>query len=1149
MDDLSLENFFPKYPNIHETEHQILDPYPGQNFYETIFKKKEFYENRLSKTEKIPNVRGGQMKNQITLARYMSSNTMFDELLVVHDMGTGKSCTAIGAVEIIKKENSSIDGAYIFARGTGLLKNFMNEVTNKCTGGEYIPDASTQGEMAHRVKLLTRFYQPRTFATFASSIAKLPDKIIIDKYSNKILIIDEVHNIRIQNKKDKSKIDTYKEFHRFLHLVKNCKILLLSGTPMKDTSEEIASVMNLILPLDMQLPEGNTFIKEYLEIAPDTDADAEVKQYVVKDDMKDNLKRHFKGRVSFLNSMRSSVKTVYRGEKLRGLQKFNVSEDIMSDHQTQGYFNATNEKTKGSVVDLKPRQASLFVYPDGSYGADGFEKWITSKDSGSFSTDSDGKKVKLSRYLLSKGLANTLKGENDEETLTNIGKYSSKYKAVIKRVLKNQKSGKTTFVYGWFVKGSGLILFSLLLRLFGMSSASGDEKGSGSRYAILTNETANDNQKVKIIDRFNRSDNMRGGIISVIIGSSAISEGFSLLNIQEIDVLTPHWNFSEIAQAIARGIRLGSHRLLIEAKLNPIVNIYLCISSPNDGERSIDLSMYLRSEIKDLSMQFIMRLLKESAFDCGLNYFRNHSNGEDGSRECEYMSCDYKCDGIEMSDITKGIPKEDLDFSTYQLYYVDPAQKRMMEKIGSFLEHQDSTLENIVAEFAPADKKKVKPGEYSEFTIRIVLSDLLKTYEDDVNPTISFKNFNKIYTRTVLQHITDELEILFKTKFSLDFVTLSKNFPEHTTLELTMTLSKIINQSVRITNMYGFASYLKEQNNVFFLVGSLSDVNMFTSNYYTKIPNVLTTKPYDITIGDLYVPKAVEYICSKYINSQTRKKILSTLSPVVQEIILEAAVKAQDGEVNLKRDDILEYFDIFLKEVDGYKVSTFIHSKGGSYRCLDINTGVWDDCSSTISKDIKTARKDKIETLVKNTYGYYGIENPETGTFCIRNLVKEMAKQQKLNSDKPFDPRNKFPGQDCGTWDQPLLYKLLLTVFKIDPPDEYDPKMDKVKMIAHLKNSKYNISNKVGANGGKKKQSLEIFQWKGDKLSLEDADGIWRKATDDEILRAVYWTKIARASKKKIVTMCTVLREWFKKKGLYAFHSNCGIQGKDRMDD
>ena len=59
--------------------------------------------------------------------------------------------------------------------------------------------------------------------------------------------------------------DIYKEMHRFLHLIENKKVLLLSGTPMKDRPEEISTIMNLILPTNQQLPTGKKFLNKYME--------------------------------------------------------------------------------------------------------------------------------------------------------------------------------------------------------------------------------------------------------------------------------------------------------------------------------------------------------------------------------------------------------------------------------------------------------------------------------------------------------------------------------------------------------------------------------------------------------------------------------------------------------------------------------------------------------------------------------------------------------------------------------------------------------------------------------------------------------------------------------------------------------------------
>ena len=48
---MNIEDFLPKYPNIQNSE-EILNPY-DDGFYESIFRKKEFYDERLEKIENI----------------------------------------------------------------------------------------------------------------------------------------------------------------------------------------------------------------------------------------------------------------------------------------------------------------------------------------------------------------------------------------------------------------------------------------------------------------------------------------------------------------------------------------------------------------------------------------------------------------------------------------------------------------------------------------------------------------------------------------------------------------------------------------------------------------------------------------------------------------------------------------------------------------------------------------------------------------------------------------------------------------------------------------------------------------------------------------------------------------------------------------
>jgi Cdc6-like AAA superfamily ATPase len=238
MNKITISDFLPKYPNIHKRESGVLNPYDDETFGGAIYKKKEFYNERLPPVEEFPDKKGELMRHQKIISRFLSSYTMYDELLLYHEMGSGKTCTSIAVIEKIKNEtNMNFKGALIFARGEGLLNNYISELVFKCTDGRYIPDnyeRLNKLERIHRVKkLIHDFYKFYTFETFAKDISRMSDDDIRRQFSDYIVIIDEVHNIRIQE--HRRELSIYDQFHRFLHVISNTKILLLSGTPMKDT--------------------------------------------------------------------------------------------------------------------------------------------------------------------------------------------------------------------------------------------------------------------------------------------------------------------------------------------------------------------------------------------------------------------------------------------------------------------------------------------------------------------------------------------------------------------------------------------------------------------------------------------------------------------------------------------------------------------------------------------------------------------------------------------------------------------------------------------------------------------------------------------------------------------------------------------------
>lgn len=970
---------------------------------------------------------------------------LLGDFTITHN--SGKTCAAVGAIEQIKNENLGFRGALILAPGKGLLDNFVQEIALKCTPGEYIPEgySNIRGEKnrMHALRQSVKyFYKFRTYRTFAKDIEALivrniptddPNreekmyKNIHDRFSNMIIVMDEVHHLRPKPNAKKEEKATYEMIKLLCRVTNNRKIIIMTGTPMRDSPEEIASIMNLILPEDM--PSGMDFVNRYLHEQDDG-------TFHVKSEMAAKLKSRFRGRVSVLKAMESEVRKQYIGQKVGDLVHSIVDTDQMSVFQSEAYKEAYEKDTKkgddkrGGGIYSNSRQAELFVYPPkhqggkGLYGPDGFKEYIeTSKKQKIISQDFiTGKDIVIYSYSLKNTLRKILKGVNDEQTLNNISMYSSKYAKTLREIV--QAQGKCVFIYCEFVTGSGSILFSKLLELLGYTKANGTETSKAKRYALLTNLTASVNEVNKIKNRYNQKDNMNGEYIQVIIGSSIVTEGFSLFNVQEEHILTPYWNYTPIEQALARGMRVGSHQDLIDSGITPVVRIYQHASLPVGFPqvRSIDVMMYKISEMKDISIKQIERLMKESAFDCALVYERNKTiGGIDGSRECDYQDCEYKCDGLSKEDIQRDIPNTELDYSTFQLYYSKDDIRKIIQ-----------TLENI-----------------------------------------------------------------FRTNFTIHLVNIIEYFPMYSGFELMSALRTIINRNIEIRNRFGFINYLKEENNVYFLVEGLSDASSYFSSYYTRSPIILTNKTFTELVDEAWkvsIPEMIQTLITA--DKPTFDMIIRRLPKDIQETYIEASVLARNQkktENKQLQDNVLRYFNEFIAEVNGIWVSKYLHIKHkGPLRCLIDNT--WSNCTEDMEIKINQEKTKMTDKLVNNPYGYYGIHDPENPDYfaIVRTDITTTT-----------DLRKKTTGQNCKSWKKNDIIPLAISL-KLDY-DQND------KMFRAIKN-RNDLEKEALAIGGFSKLYKE-----GDK---------YKSLSDDDLKRAFYWGKISTGK------ACPIIQEWFRERGL-----------------
>ena len=580
-------NFFDIYP---------LKDIPLRDFNDQLFKKDEFH-------DKPPSPR---LPHQHFIAQFMNYHTLYDEILLFHAMGTGKTCTAVSVCEeLVYNPSSPYMRVFWIVPNRELIREHIREIVSVCT-----PPTQYKVEMPsilddpqhHRHILLRRYrnvirnvYQFETFDVFARDLKKMNPELWDQHYGNSVIIFDEAHHL-IGSR-------YYDVYYDFLHALKIRKIILMTGTPMINTPTDFASLMNLILPTNLQMP---------------TKEDEFLRMLYRDNQLQSNLLQpYIQGRVSYLKS--DAIQPVIQGSILPPLEHTYVYQSPMMPFQESVY----QMTVAGEIAGLYPetQQAALLVFPDGSIGSEGFTKYIHSRNG---------------QHIFDSEMLNLFAHLNKEEKLAKIRQFSTKYATIIECILKNPRSN--TFVYLDSIHEGGAIAFSCFLRLFKYTPFSPKSK-KGLHFSILSSD--DDRRLGPVLETFNSHANRHGQLIHVLIGGRKVMEGFTFRNIMQIHIVRPHWNFAVIDQAIGRSLRAFSHD-----DPNSIVQLYYHVITLNEGF-NIDIHMYKRSEDKDRLIKQIEYAIKISAFDCTFFYKRNVPQKEihqfNYSRFCEYKPCVYEC--------------------------------------------------------------------------------------------------------------------------------------------------------------------------------------------------------------------------------------------------------------------------------------------------------------------------------------------------------------------------------------------------------------------------------------------------------------------------------------------------------------------------
>ena len=275
-----------EYPFLYP---ELNDP----NFNTKIAKRKEFndfrYDGEIYDIKKHSDIlchaEFELSPHQIFVKNFLSLQTPYNSLLLYHGLGTGKTCSAIGISEENRKymKQIGLKKRIIVIASPNVQDNFRLQLFNEtklklkngiwniqsCVGNTLINEINptqlsgmSKEKLVSSIKTIINTYYVFMgyieFSNYASKkINDIPAIVTKDKereryriknikktFNNRLIIVDEVHNIRLVD--DNKNKNTAKYLFQIAEHSDNLRLLLLSATPMYNSYREIIWLTNLL---------------------------------------------------------------------------------------------------------------------------------------------------------------------------------------------------------------------------------------------------------------------------------------------------------------------------------------------------------------------------------------------------------------------------------------------------------------------------------------------------------------------------------------------------------------------------------------------------------------------------------------------------------------------------------------------------------------------------------------------------------------------------------------------------------------------------------------------------------------------------------------------------------------------------------------
>ena len=278
--------------------------YPELNdpmFNVKIAQRKEFHDTQYDGTVYDIEKRANELcavpfelsPHQLFVKNFLSFQTPYNSLLLYHSLGTGKTCSAIGIAEEMRAfmKQAGMKEKILFVASPNLQGNFRKQLFDErglqkivnpnnpdeytwniesCVGNTFIQEMNPN-QMAKNIprervvsNINTIIHQYYEFMGYGQLANFITDVIKVDTnsqytekevramevrnirrvFNNRLIIIDEVHNIRLTDDNNNKTVASL--LMKVAKYATNLKLLLLSATPMFNSYDEIIWLTNLM---------------------------------------------------------------------------------------------------------------------------------------------------------------------------------------------------------------------------------------------------------------------------------------------------------------------------------------------------------------------------------------------------------------------------------------------------------------------------------------------------------------------------------------------------------------------------------------------------------------------------------------------------------------------------------------------------------------------------------------------------------------------------------------------------------------------------------------------------------------------------------------------------------------------------------------